>query len=379
MVMMMMPSLMRSLLGVLWWCEVLRGATGGKVLTGADMRAMGLGELAGVADGDLSPESIAALQRHGVKDAALQGMRASGKAAVDAQPLGVSGGEFTPHGGGTSAMSMANLSEEESVGSAVPASMRCDACHAIAHQLTEAMAHAQGRSTTALPEGKVIDVLEAVCEGKLRPKTLGTGDNYRVVEQHWGEYCIKEIGGENRMAGPGCPIEDQSGYAQFGMMKTRLEKKCFEVLGEHDEAEIYAWYRKHRVENNDGEHLRDMVCQAECKSTQSPNKKPGSEKRPKKMKGKRHKGDLAETADSPDQLKPAGPSATTESQTNAATGGVADSGSVATDPELGRELERLEAELARIREMRAQLYAEETRIFEQLRALLMKTTPQARQ
>jgi hypothetical protein len=103
----------------------------------------------------------------------------------------------------------------------------------------------------------------------LRPKTLGTGDNYRVVEQHWGEYCIKEIDGENRMAGPGCPIEDQSGYAQFGMMKTRLEKKCFEVLGEHDEAEIYAWYRRHRVEDTDGAHLTRHVERATCCRRQS--------------------------------------------------------------------------------------------------------------
>jgi hypothetical protein len=369
----------RALLALLGCCGgLLRGATGGKVLTGADMRAMGMGELAGVADGDMSPDSIAALQRHGVKDTALQGMRASGGGSASAQPSGVSGSEFTPHGGGTSAMSMASLSEEESVGSAIPASMRCDACHAIAHQLTEAMAHAQGRSTLALPEGKVIDVLEAVCEGKLRPKQLGTGENYRVVEQHWGEYCIKEIGGENRMAGPGCPIEDQSGYAQFGMMKTRLEKKCFEVLGEHDEAEIYSWYRRHKMGNDEGAqassaaHLRDMVCQAECKSTQLPKKKPATEKRAKKVKGKRHKADKADGAE---RLEPGRAGVTTQRQPDSSNGGVTDSGSVDAAQETGGDLERLQTELERIREMRAQLYEEETKIFEQLRSLMVRMTP----
>ena len=39
-----------------------RGAA--QVLTGEDMRAMGMGDLAGLADGDLGAESIAALEVH---------------------------------------------------------------------------------------------------------------------------------------------------------------------------------------------------------------------------------------------------------------------------------------------------------------------------
>ena len=158
-----------------------RSALCGKVLTGEDMRAMGMGDLAGIADGDLSPDSIAALERRGVSNPGIGG--AGGAASADG---GVRGAEFTPQGGGASAMSMAQLSEQESVGSAVPDSMRCDACHAVAHQLREALLVAEHNGgTQALPEARTIEALEAVCEGTLRPKTLGTGDNYRVVPQDW--------------------------------------------------------------------------------------------------------------------------------------------------------------------------------------------------
>jgi len=164
-----------------------RSALCGKVLTGEDMRAMGMGDLAGIADGDLSPDSIAALERRGVSNPGIGGAggaaRAPGAASADG---GVRGAEFTPQGGGASAMSMAQLSEQESVGSAVPDSMRCDACHAVAHQLREALLVAEHNGgTQALPEARTIEALEAVCEGTLRPKTLGTGDNYRVVPQDW--------------------------------------------------------------------------------------------------------------------------------------------------------------------------------------------------
>ena len=86
-----------------------------------------------------------------------------------------------------SAMSMATLSEEESVGSGVPESMRCDACNAIAYQLRQGLVSAENKiSGKRLSEIIVVDALEAVCAGRLQPKTLGTGDNYRTVEQDWG-------------------------------------------------------------------------------------------------------------------------------------------------------------------------------------------------
>ena len=50
-----------------------RSALCGKVLTGEDMRAMGMGDLAGIADGDLSPDSIAALERRGVSNPGISG------------------------------------------------------------------------------------------------------------------------------------------------------------------------------------------------------------------------------------------------------------------------------------------------------------------
>ena len=298
-----------------------RSALCGKVLTGEDMRAMGMGDLAGIADGDLSPDSIAALERRGVSNPGISGGGGGGGGGGGARAAGADGGvrgaEFTPQGGGASAMSMAQLSEQESVGSAVPDSMRCDACHAVAHQLREALLVAEHNGgTQALPEARTIEALEAVCEGTLRPKTLGTGDNYRVVPQDWsvcaprhrrlcalsfacarrGEYCIKELGGVNRLAGPGCPIEDQSGYAQFGMMKTRptptssavqlqsaneklvragLEKKCFELLGEHDEIAIYEHYRAQRDGDGEGAALHTMLCGRECRTDEERRRKKG--------------------------------------------------------------------------------------------------------
>eukprot|EP01048_Picozoa_sp_COSAG05_P004491 COSAG05_NODE_243_length_13035_cov_115.270022_10_plen_213_part_00 len=105
-----------------------------------------------------------------------------------------------------------------------------------------------------------------------------------------GEYCIKEIetDGEagkvvkvNRMAGPGCPIEDQSGYAQFGMMKTRLEKKCFELLGEHGEDEIYGYYLENAKESAE---LSLLVCKADCNDSQQQQQQQQHRRRKKKTK-----------------------------------------------------------------------------------------------
>ena len=75
------------------------------------------------------------------------------------------------------------------------------------------------------------------------------------------------------MAGPGCPLSDQSGYAQFGMMKTRLEKKCYELLGEHDEAQIYEWYRETAENGETSVHayLKDVMCAADCKAKKKKN------------------------------------------------------------------------------------------------------------
>jgi hypothetical protein len=94
-----------------------------------------------------------------------------------------------PQGDGTSVLSMAQLSEEEKVGGAIPDSMRCDACHAIVYQLYHGLHAAEEKiSGKRLTEGMAIDELESVCGGALKPKTLGSGARYRVVKQDWGEY-----------------------------------------------------------------------------------------------------------------------------------------------------------------------------------------------
>ena len=109
-----------------------------------------------------------------------------------------------------------------------------------------------------------------------------------------GEYCIKEVetDGEagkvvkvNRMAGPGCPIKDQSGYAQFGMMKTRLETKCFELLGEHGEDEIYGYY----LENAKGSaELSLLVCKVDCNDPQEKKNRRRKKKTKKSKRDVRH-------------------------------------------------------------------------------------------
>jgi hypothetical protein len=108
-----------------------------------------------------------------------------------------------------------------------------------------------------------------------------------------------------------------------------------------------------------------MVCKAECKSPQPSKTKSGTEKRAKKLKGKRHK------AGSTEMLESGRASASAERKEGLPHGG----GSVNDAPEIGRDLERLQAELARIRERRAQLYEEETKVFEQLRSLVATMTP----
>ena len=202
-----------------------------------------------------------------------------------------------------------------------------------------------------------------------------------------GEYCIKELGGVNRLAGPGCPIEDQSGYAQFGMMKTRptptsctvqlqsaneklvragLEKKCFELLGEHDEIAIYEHYRAQRDGDGEGAALHTMLCGRECRTDE--------ERRPKKGKKAKRRDQLRPPPPPPPPpppLQPAAVAKSTESpvaELRRLRGGAFH----AFFPRFARVIEctGLGTELRRVREAVVELHAEEAAILGQVESLL---------
>lgn len=114
----------RSLAAALLLGVLLAGrlTSSGKVLSGEDMVAMGMPELAGLADGDRSPASLAALEQHGVsgmgdllgKDKKTPAAAADGDGkppqGMGAAPTGDM--ELVPQGDGTSALSMNALTEE---------------------------------------------------------------------------------------------------------------------------------------------------------------------------------------------------------------------------------------------------------------------------
>jgi hypothetical protein len=128
-----------------------------------------------------------------------------------------------------------------------------------------------------------------------------------------------------------------------------------------------------------GTHLREMVCQAECRPRKSPkktqtHKEKSTQKKPKL--GKRHQKEKEKEKErgieghrkETEAVRPAAAAAAA-----ATAGGIRDGEREREDGGGTEEvtLSSLETELTRIREARAHLYEQESLVFEQLQTLLL--------
>ena len=100
-----------------------------------------------------------------------------------------------------------------------------------------------------------------------------------------------------------CTVQLQS--ANEKLVRAGLEKKCFELLGEHDEIAIYEHYRAQRDGDGEGAALHTMLCGRECRPVRT-----DEERRPKKGKKAKRRDQLRPP---PPQQQPAAVAKSTES------------------------------------------------------------------
>ncbi|NXS52162.1 MZB1 protein, partial [Brachypteracias leptosomus] len=133
------------------------------------------------------------------------------------------------------------LSDEELLSPHMPASLRCDACNAIAFQIEEQLRKAEGKvGKKALSESDYVEVLEKSCS------------------QGWESYGVQELDGEKRLAGPGLPRQEpMSVMVTGGPWPGRLSKMCHSYVGEWGEAQLYGAHRR-----GPGA-LRELLCHGE--------------------------------------------------------------------------------------------------------------------
>ncbi|XP_028405171.1 marginal zone B- and B1-cell-specific protein-like [Dendronephthya gigantea] len=125
------------------------------------------------------------------------------------------------------------MNEEEEHSMHIPGSfeMRCDACTAVAYQLTAKLKRAEDKRPSlkkkGLSESEYLDIIEDVCDNA------------------WDNYGIKTVDGVNRLSGEGLEAKDVPGMMQGGgKWPNRLREKCSTVAGDVGEDEIYKEFRR---------------------------------------------------------------------------------------------------------------------------------------
>lgn len=125
-----------------------------------------------------------------------------------------------------------NEEEQHSIHTPKSFEMTCDACTAIAYQMSKALKKGETKKPSLkgkpLPESEIIDLLENVCE-----------------ENIWESYGLKAVNGINRLSGDGLEAKDVPGMMQGGgKWPGRLSRKCSTMVGDIGEDELYSEYRK---------------------------------------------------------------------------------------------------------------------------------------
>eukprot|EP00794_Sanderia_malayensis_P011935 gene11935-13171_t len=138
---------------------------------------------------------------------------------------------------------MPKLSEEEQHSQHIPANLACDACTAVAFQMTKMLEKEEAkRHGKKLKESEYLDLFEKHCYGKT-----------------FDEYGLKTVNGENRLSGDGLEGKEVPGMLQGGgKWPGRLVEKCATLIGEIGEDEVYGEFRSKG-------NLFNLFCEVETK------------------------------------------------------------------------------------------------------------------
>jgi len=138
------------------------------------------------------------------------------------------------------------MSDEEQFSAHLPAGFKCDACTAIAFQMSKQLKKGE-KNGKRMKESDYLDVFENICGVKT-----------------WESYGLKSMNGVNRISGEGLEANEHPGMMYGGgKWPPRLSSKCFELTGEYGEDELYDGYRQNK---ND---FKMFLCQQltnDCKA-----------------------------------------------------------------------------------------------------------------
>ncbi|XP_039108702.1 marginal zone B- and B1-cell-specific protein [Hyaena hyaena] len=130
------------------------------------------------------------------------------------------------------------LDDEEKYSAHMPAHLRCDACRAVAYQMWQHLAKAEGKLHTRDSEGRQ-ELSESVYTDVLD----------RSCSQTWEGYGVREVNQMKRLTGPGLskgPEPNISVMITGGPWPTRLSTTCLHYLGEFGEDKIYEAHQQGR-------------------------------------------------------------------------------------------------------------------------------------
>ncbi|ELU07451.1 hypothetical protein CAPTEDRAFT_226465 [Capitella teleta] len=159
---------------------------------------------------------------------------------------------------GTIKFSSPDLSDDEAHSPWVPDTLKCDACKAVAFQLTtnfDKFNKFNAHYKFNLPESEVIEICEETCLG----------------ENVWNQYGIKEIKKVKRLSGPGMEHFETPGVtAGGGKWPARLQDTCEQFLGDIGEMAIYNVYKQNPKAKR---RLEDFLCRSKETSRSACRKK----------------------------------------------------------------------------------------------------------
>ena len=174
---------------------------------------------------------------------------------------------------------------EEKHSIVMPSNLNCDACLAVQYQLEKSLFFAL-QKYKKLDDIHLYETLENTC-----------------AVQHFNDYGIKPVNNINRLSGNGLAASDIPGMLSGGgKWPGRLVDKCYQVIGEIGEENIYKSYQA----TNDGTvsepfQFAQTICLRgdgiqDCKTLEEletliakPKPKPSKDKKTKKKKKKKKK------------------------------------------------------------------------------------------
>ena len=161
----------------------------------------------------------------------------------------------------------------------LPRVMLCDACGAIAHQISHKLRAADGmKKRGRLSELELLGALDDVCSGKFAAHSQSGAD---TEPAGWEEYGVADLNATcasppeiscwnstKRLVGPGCAKAyewQREKEIRFGWLRTRIEPECQRIISDcgHGEGETFL-YAMVRDADYNATQVAANLCTEDC-------------------------------------------------------------------------------------------------------------------